>query len=163
MPPKYPYKSNVQSRGAQRDLIEQINLPLRGRPVTIGDRTRDIFNRCDVYRENYEENMDQMKKNINLDLSTSYQYNSTRIDKSTSGYGVKRRGMTADSSLGVNRGSIFGGFNVSVKRSKPVETKIFSFKADKSRKIDKLIKTSDYMGTKSLTAKNKSVQNAEMK
>ncbi len=39
-------------------MIELVNLPLRGRPVTIGDRTRDIFDRCDIIKANYESHFD---------------------------------------------------------------------------------------------------------
>lgn len=40
--------------------IELVNLPLRGRPITIGDRVAEEFKRCDLMREKFEDNIDSM-------------------------------------------------------------------------------------------------------
>ena len=41
-----------------------MNLPLRGRPITIGDRVREEFKRCDLMREKFEDNIDNLQRNI---------------------------------------------------------------------------------------------------
>ncbi|CDW72773.1 UNKNOWN [Stylonychia lemnae] len=57
--------NSLNSAQNPRNFIETFNMPLRGRPVTIGDRTREIIMRCDLIKQNYEQQQERLYHDIN--------------------------------------------------------------------------------------------------
>ena len=47
---KTTYNNSNKNITSRKPWELPVSLPLRGRPVTIGDRTRDIFGRCDMLK-----------------------------------------------------------------------------------------------------------------
>eukprot|EP00347_Sterkiella_histriomuscorum_P012220 403369435 len=97
-------QNSMNSAQNQRNFIETFNMPLRGRPVTIGDRTRDVIMRCDFIKQN----VDKQQERLYEDLNTYQAYRSA-----LNSAGVQQQQLQSD--------------NRNDKEKHPISTKIYTF------------------------------------